>query len=152
MTQSNRHKLALRVLAAAAMLLAGAPSLRAQSGFQLVVNAGNALTEITADDASKIFLKQRAEFPNGLPAAPVDQNESAPVRTVFSQAVLGRTTTAVEAYWQRQIFSGRAVPPVAKSSDDEVLDFVRGNLNAIGYVRAGTSVGSGVRVIRLRAR
>ena len=53
----------------------------------------------------------------------------------------------IAEFWRQQIFSGRNVPPVEKASDAEVLDFVRGNPGAIGYVSASTSLAPDVKVV-----
>jgi ABC-type phosphate transport system substrate-binding protein len=67
---------------------------------------------------------------------PVDQAKSSAVRDAFSREILGKSVAAVEQYWTQAIFSGRAVPPVEKHSDADVLAYVRENPGAIGYVSA----------------
>jgi hypothetical protein len=42
--------------------------------------------------------------------------------------------SSIKAYWQKQIFSGRGVPPEEKESDEEVLEYVSKNVGAIGYI------------------
>jgi ABC-type phosphate transport system substrate-binding protein len=79
----------------------------------------------------------------------VDQGKASSVRAAFSKAVLGRPVSAVESYWQQQIFSGKDVPPAAKGSDDEVVTFVKANPGAIGYVSAGAST-AGVKVVDVK--
>jgi ABC-type phosphate transport system substrate-binding protein len=130
-------------------LIAGPGAARAQSGFVVIVNDGNSAREITRDDLSRIFLKQRTDFRSGLPATPVDQAGGSAIRGAFSEAVHGRSSSAVEAFWQRQIFSGRAVPPVEKPTDEEVIAFVRGTLNGVGYVSRSAALGSGVHAVQV---
>ena len=137
---------ALRV-ALVATVLAATPALA--QDFKVVVNSANSTTELTADAASKLFLKQSAKFPNGTPAQPVDLSKSSPVRASFSKAVHGRPVSAVESYWQQQIFSGKDVPPAAKSSDDEVIAFVKATPGGIGYVSAGAAT-AGVKVVEVK--
>ena len=62
--------------------------------------------------------------------------------------VLGKTVSAVKSYWQQQIFAGREVPPVEKTSDAEVIAFVKANRGAVGYV-SDTAAVTGVRVLRV---
>jgi hypothetical protein len=45
------------------------------------------------------------------------------------------------------IFSGKAVPPPALDTDAAVVEFVRRNPYAVGYVSPTTVLGSDVRVI-----
>jgi hypothetical protein len=70
------------------------------------------------------------------------------VRGLFSETVLARHVAAVRSYWQQQIFSGRDVPPVEKKNDAEVLEYVRTNRGAVGYV-SEASPASGVKVVEV---
>jgi ABC-type phosphate transport system substrate-binding protein len=130
-------------------LLAGPRAAAAQNGFVVIVNDANATRSVSRDDLSRIFLRQRTDFPSGAAAAPVDLAEGSSVREAFSQAVHGRSAAAVQAYWQRQIFSGRGVPPIQKASDDDVVAYVRSNPGAVGYVSRGTALGGGVHVVQV---
>ena len=118
--------------------------------FVVVVSASNPVTSVTRDQASKLFLKKVPSWDNGRgDVVPVDQPEGSPVREAFTKAVLHKSVAAVKSYWQQQIFSGRGVPPTERPSDGEVLNFVRTNANAIGYVSASAPVGSGVKVVNV---
>ncbi len=132
----------------AVFALLGADEAQAQE-FQVVVNATSGTEQISAGDLSKIFQKKSGDLPSGESARPVDQDNDAAVREAFSQAVHGRSAGQIESFWQQQIFSGRDVPPEKKKSDAEVLEFVRSNPGAIGYVSASASVGAGVKVVRV---
>ena len=79
----------------------------------------------------------------------MDQPEGSPVREAFTKAVLRKSVSAVKSYWQQQIFSGRAVPPTERPSDTEVLNFVRSNPAAIGYVSSSSVIGAGVKAVQL---
>ena len=114
--------------------------------FKVIVNAANPITEIAAAALGKIFLKEALGFPGGGNATPVDLGKSSPVRAAFSKRVIGRPVSAIETYWQQQIFSGKEIPPAAKSSDDDVIVFVKSTPGAIGYVSAGAST-AGVKVV-----
>jgi ABC-type phosphate transport system substrate-binding protein len=144
-----------KAIAAFVTLAAGlvAPSLlsaEADTGYKLVVNAANPLTAVSRGDVTQIFLRKTLTWPNGQPAAPVDQRSDAPSRQAFSMSVLRKDTNEIAAYWNQMIFSGRALPPPTKSSDDEVLAFVRTNPNAVGYVGGATPVGEGVKVVKVQ--
>ena len=135
------------LLVAVAMLAVARPA--AAQGFKVIANEGVSETELSKDVAAKLFLKQAAKFPSGTAAKPVDLNKASAVRAEFSTAVLGRPVTAVETYWQQQIFSGKDVPPPAKASDDDVIAFVKGTPGAIGYVSAAAAT-AGVKVIAIK--
>ena len=116
-----------------------------EKSYKVIVNASNPMVSITRENVSRIFLKKATKFPNGLSASPVDLPASSAARESFSKEVLGKTASAIEAYWQQLIFSGRDVPPPQKK-ESGALDFVRSNDNAIGYVSAGADT-TGVKVV-----
>jgi hypothetical protein len=58
-----------------------------------------------------------------------------------------RSATAIRAFWQQQIFSGRDIPPVEKPGDADVMRAVADNVGAIGYVLSGTRLAPGIRAV-----
>jgi ABC-type phosphate transport system substrate-binding protein len=120
----------------------------AEERFYVIVNSANPLSSMEEKEVSKLFLKKTVQWPNGQPALPVDQSERSSVRENFSKEIHGKTISSLQAYWQQQIFSGRNIPPPEKNSDSEVIAFVNGNPNAIGYVSAQPS-DVGVKVLKV---
>jgi len=125
------------------------PTIAAGQDFEVVINDANSTASITKAELSKYFLKQNNLWLNGIRVIPVDQAAGLDTRAAFSQAIHDRDVSAIKNFWQRQIFSGRAVPPAEKSSDDEVLEFVRANPGAVGYVSIDADLGSGVKVLKV---
>lgn len=115
--------------------------------FKIIVHESNPISSMTREEVSRIFLKKTASL-NGTEALPVDLVGSNPVRQTFSRYIHSRPVSAIKAYWQQQIFSGRGVPPPEKNSDREVLAYVWGNPGAIGYISARTKA-NGVKVLSL---
>jgi ABC-type phosphate transport system substrate-binding protein len=134
--------------AARAQSTARAPGPAARA-FVVVVNASNPITTMSRQDVARIFLKKTHGWPNGHFTLPVDLGEDSPVRAAFSLAILGKDVPSIQAYWQQQIFSGHDVPPLRRADDTEVLDFVRSNAEAIGYVRGNAGPMTGLRVLRV---
>ena len=79
--------------------------------------------------------------------APIDQTPDSPVRRSFTKQILQRTIAWVETWWQQQTFAGVGVAPPERTSDLEVLEYIRKYPNAIGYVRADVPIGSGVKTV-----
>lgn len=137
------------LMLAAALLMSAVPRrAAAQGAYVVIVNEANDVGDISVSDLSAMFLKKARRWPNGQDVVPVDLSENADTREVFSLAVHGKSTSAIKAYWQKMIFSGKAVPPVEKSSDQEVVAYVRATPGAVGYVSAGASL-SGVHRVRV---
>jgi ABC-type phosphate transport system substrate-binding protein len=118
--------------------------------FVVIVNAGNPVSTVAGDQLSSLFLKKVTQWSGGLPALPVDLGADSPVRDSFSRQVHHKGTSAVKAYWQQMIFSGREVPPPEKASAREVVAFVSANRGGVGYVPAGTPLGDGVKTVDVK--
>jgi ABC-type phosphate transport system substrate-binding protein len=140
-----------RVLAVAAALVLAVGLLpgAADTGFRVIANPGVPVAALPAAQVSAMFLKKTTKWSDGTLVVPVDQVMGASAREDFSRAVHHKAASAIHAYWQKQIFAGIDLPPLAKESDAEVLDFVRATPGAIGYVRSGADA-SGVKVIAVR--
>ena len=133
----------------AVVLTLGGSAFGDDSGFAVIVNASNPVTSLSRSELANIFLKQEAAWPDGQVILPVDQAENAPVRAEFSRVILKRPVAAVKSYWQKQIFSGSAVPPVEKASSDDVATYVSTFRGAVGYVGVVMALSSGKAVVRL---
>ena len=109
------------------------------SKFKIIVNKDNPVESITLDELKRIFLKKQTKWENGDKIYPVDLNESSKTREYFTENIHGKRISSIKAYWQKQIFTGRGVPPPEKSSEKEVLEYVEKNEGAIGYIRSTKS-------------
>jgi ABC-type phosphate transport system substrate-binding protein len=140
------------VLALVAPALLRSPE-AAEPGFKVVVASANPVAAVGRVELAKIFLKSVTRWKDGREIAPVDQSGRSPVRAEFTRDVLEKAgmgrMSAVESYWQQQVYSGRGVPPVVKASYAEVVAFVVANPGAVGYVGA-TADTTGVKVVELR--
>lgn len=109
----------------------------AADSYLVVINSANPVTSVGRRDVSAFFLRRTSQWDDGTPVLPVDGPDS-PARESFSKDVHGRKTAAIKSHWLQVIFSGRGVPPPAKTSDTEVIDYVKAHPGAIGYVAATT--------------
>ncbi len=114
--------------------------------YMIIINEANPTTSMARSGVAKLFLKKSGKWGDGVKALPVDQHEESVIREAFSKNVLHKSVSSVISYWQQQVFSGRAIPPPEKATDEEILIYVKANRGAIGYVR-GDTVAAGVKVI-----
>ena len=114
--------------------------------YKVIVNKNSSISSLTKDQVSKLFLKKVTRFTDGTTALPVDLVGDSSIRQAFSEDIHGQSVASVRKYWQKQIFSGRGVPPPEKTNDSEVIAFVESNPGAIGYVSDSAQTGS-VKVI-----
>lgn len=140
----------LKAFLPALALMAGASRVEAQRGsFLVVAHASNPISAIRSDELSKIFLKKITVWRTKRPVVVVDQAETTKIRQQFSRDVHHREVQSILSYWQTQIFSGRAVPPQQRAGDAEVMAFVAGNPDAIGYVSATATLAPGLKVLNI---
>ena len=118
------------------------------SDFKLVAHPSVPVTSQSRADLSALFLKKTNKWPDGTPIVPVEPGHDSSLRLSFCRAVHDKTVAMVDSYWQKQVFSGRSSPPLSKTSDAEVVAYVRGTRGAIGYVSVGADA-SGLKEIRV---
>lgn len=119
-----------------------------QVGYRVIVHPDNPTTALSAKDVSSYLLKRKSRWEHGVTVNPIDLGPDSEVRKAFSKDVHGRSVSSIKSYWQRQIFSGREVPPPEVTSDAEVIAHVKSNPGAIGYVSASARL-DGVKVLDL---
>jgi ABC-type phosphate transport system substrate-binding protein len=136
--------------AAATMLVAAAALLHADElTVRVVVNVANPVSSMEKAELAQLFLKKATKWSSGQTVQPVDLAEGSKTRERFAKEILGKTASALSAYWLQQIFAGKEVPPLSKSSEAETVAFVRSNPNAIAYVSAETDI-TGVKVLVIK--
>jgi len=119
-----------------------------RAGFLIIANPSTPVTTLSSERAARIFTKKESTWSDGVPILPVDLKGSSRVRSRFTKIVHGKSVEAIRNYWRKQIFTGREVPPVEKPNEEAVVEFVRNNAGAIGYVSAHVSP-RGVKIIHL---
>lgn len=144
-------KFCLFLVALALLVAPGLPQPEAQdsAGFRVIVNSANPSRELTKSQVSNFLLKKKAKWDHGVDAMPADLDAQSPIRAAMSDEIHGRSVASIKNFWQRQIFSGRDVPPPELSDDNRMLDHVRSHPGAIGYVSGAAKV-DGVKVITVR--
>jgi ABC-type phosphate transport system substrate-binding protein len=142
----------LRCLATAVLALlgvatvAGEPAAPGPPAFQVIVNVEVRGNQIPRTVLSSIFLKEAVRWGDGHRVTPVDQSLRSPVREEFSKVVLQESIDAVQQIWNRKLTRG-VMPPIVKSSDDEVVAYVAETAGAIGYVSRGVSLPPSVKAL-----
>ncbi len=142
-------KTALMLLGLALLLIGHrTPTAQEQSPFQVITHPDNPVTSLSKTQVSKILLKKTSKWDSGQPVKAVDQGGKGSVREIFTKAIHGRSLSSIQRFWQRQVFSGKDVPPPELAGDTEVVEFVSANTGAIGYVTAGAEL-DGVKVLTI---
>jgi ABC-type phosphate transport system substrate-binding protein len=133
------------IIAYLIVIFCGVALVNAQD-YKVIVNTGNDVTSITKSDLSKIMLKKQRSWSNGEKVLPADYVMSSPIREKFSSDVHNKSVNAIKSYWQQFVFAGKGSPSIEFDSDDKIIDYVKSNAGAVGYV-SGAASPTGVKVL-----
>lgn len=125
------------------------PETEPSAAFVVVVHPANQTESITPADLARLFLKTSRRWPDGTAVRVVDQSLASEVRAGFSRQVLQLSVLAVQAHWQRALFSGAEAPPPVLQSDAAVLAYVARNEGAAGYVSAAAAIPENVKQLEV---
>src|SRR5687767_12972331 len=109
----------------------GARVAAASDGFKVITHPTVVGLKIRRADLAAVYMKTVNRWGDGRTALPVDQPASAEVRKRFSEEVLRLNVVLASQYWLKQMTAGgsgiRRVPPLVKSTDAEVVAYVKAN-------------------------
>ena len=100
----------------------------------VVVSASNANTELDEKQVYNIYMGKAKSFPDGEKALPVDQKKGSADRDSFRETVLQKSSSQLNTYWSRLIFTGKGTPPQESGDSSSVKDLISNNPNLIGYI------------------
>ena len=110
------------------------PGAAVHAELAVVVNARCGVAAMTRNEVINIFFGRNRQFFNGVEVQPVDMADSHPDRARFYAGLVGKDLSEVNAYWSRQVFSGRMQPPAKVVSPEEVLKWVASHSGGIGFI------------------
>ena len=102
----------------------------------MIVNPTNQTAELSHRQLVNLYMGRTQNYPDGTLALPVDQAPDSEARQAFYKRLVGKSVAEVNAYWAKLLFTGRASPPRALTDSATVLQVVRENRNAIGYIES----------------
>ena len=112
----------------------------------VVVNSSAKIATATPEQVANIFLGKSNKLSGDFKVVPVDQEEGELPRDEFYKTIVKKDASQLNAYWSRLIFTGKGQPPKVVLDDDEVIELVGSNPEAIGYV-SSDAVDTSVKVI-----
>jgi hypothetical protein len=110
------------------------PAAEVRAELVVVVNARCGVAAMTRNEVINIFFGRNRQYFNGTEAQPVDLSDTHPDRSRFYGLLVGKDLSEINAYWSRQVFSGRMQPPAKVGSTEEVLKWVVSHPGGIGFV------------------
>lgn len=125
------HTLFKRLVLAAAAAAATPP---AAADFFIVTHVGNAQPALTQKEAVDLFMGRNRAFANGDFTRTLDLPRDHPRRAAFYQVLTGMNAVQVNSYWSRLMFSGQNMPPQALPDEAAVIEAVKRNPSALGWL------------------
>ena len=113
------------------LLLAAAP---VQAELVVVVNARCGVAAMSRNEVINIFFGRNRQFFNGVQAQPVDMVDAHPDRARFYHALVGKDLADINAYWSRQVFSGRQQLPPKMQTSEDVMKWIVSQPGGIGFI------------------
>ena len=90
-------------------------------------------------DIKRIFLGKLKSFSSGEQAIPLSLDEDGEVTERFNKEVMKKSSSQLNSYWSKMIFTGKGAPPKVISSNEEMVNLISKNPNLIGYVDASSA-------------
>lgn len=106
----------------------------AYADIAVIVNAANPVQSMTNRQVAELYLGRSRTFESGQVAAVMDAASEDPIRAQFFKGISGMSMGQVTAYWSRLKFTGQVQPPKSMGSEAAMLNEVRQNEAAIGFV------------------
>lgn len=113
----------------------------AGNSFQVIVHYKNPNESIELKKMKKIFLGKVKTWPKSKnKIALVDLPDDSPAKKAFAEKILGKSAEYMSAHWQKQIFGARGKAPKKVSSDQEAIQVIAQDSDAVGYVPGSTEL------------
>lgn len=109
------------------------PVLAAESLY-VIVSAQSAVRSLSQKEVLALYTGRARTLPDGEVATPLDQLRDSTTRTDFYQMLTGMDIARINSYWARLHFTGQVQPPPVVGDDAAVIQRLRADPSAIGYV------------------
>ena len=116
---------------------------RASTGIIVVANTADKSIKLNRQQVRNLFMGGAA--PYELAAISLPSNNQ--TRVLFNTKVVGLTESRIQSYWAQMRFTGRKRAPKEIDDESSVLEYLKNNEGAVGYLPAGTSIPDNLTVI-----
>ncbi len=125
----------IRIFVSLALFFAATAGLRAQD-VSFIVNPAGTDAAISTDGLKSVLLGNKTKWDAGGIIKLAVLTEGAAHEAVMKNHVQ-RTASQFDAYWKKQVFSGKGVMPAQFKTEAELLDYVAKTPGSVGYVGSG---------------
>ena len=91
-------------------------------------------TTLSRADLKLAFKPKNVFWSNRKPVMIVLPGNQSPIRDQVAKDMYGMSYIAMQKYWLSLVFQGRFNAPTSLNTDEEVVNFIRKNPGAIGFI------------------
>ena len=133
--------------AALAALCLSAFALPAWADVFVIVPTSSTVRAMSQKELVDLYMGRTRAFPDGTFALPFDLPRDDPGRAAFYKSLTGMDLAQINSYWSRLMFSGQTLPPQPLPGEPAMVDLVKRNPSAVGYVLQEPAADKGLRVV-----
>ena len=122
-------------------------ALPARADVFVVVPTSSSVHAMSQKELVDLYMGRTRAFPDGTFALPFDLPRDHPGRAAFYQALTGMDLAQINSYWSRLMFSGQTLPPQPLPGEAAMMDLVKRNPSAVGYLLQEPAADKGLRVV-----
>ena len=100
----------------------------------LVVSAISPLKTVTQKEVIALYTGRSRSLNGSDSATPLDQRRDSDARAEFYQTLTGKDIASINSYWARLHFTGQVQPPQTVADDAAMVQRLRADPSAIGYL------------------
>jgi len=104
----------------------------------IIVNSNHPSDNAAKYEVANIFLGKTTQWSDGLKADPIDQKKTTAAGQAFLAKIVAMDESSFKNLWVEKMLSGEADPPKVVESDAAVIEYVKSNTGAVGYISAST--------------
>lgn len=124
-------------------------SVSAQTGdVVVIVNRQLQVSVLDRETVQNIFLGKKNKWEDGNKITPVILQEGETHR-IFLKNIVKKNPSTFRNYWLAKVFTGKRIPPISFTDEDELVEYVAKTKGAIGYVSTNTPITSRVKVLNI---
>ena len=105
-----------------------------QAEVSVIVHPDANINTITPAYVANIFLGKIKTLPNGKIVIPIDQRRDSAARLAFYKKMANKNQNQLNAYWARQVFTGKGQPPSQVPDSESIKLLVSDNPSMMGYI------------------
>lgn len=126
------------------------PSIVSSAELTFIVNKKNTNDSITHDELKQIYKAENYSWPNSSDIQVVDYKKNTAQKKLFCKEFLMMSPLQLYKKWIRSSLEGKGKPVMLYSSSEEIIKYVEGNKDAIGYLIGSKDKSGRVKVLSVK--